>query len=172
MPFRHTALRQQSHGKRRCIDDPDSLFLKIVQKVCQLVIVHRVMAEIEHAFHCPLRHAVDDPFQVFELQVGDSDMAYKPFLTKFHQCRQGFIDHLGKVCKLYVMHVDKVDVVHMQPFHTFKNAFPSPPCRIIPRVHSAGTVTSDFGRQEERLPLQFRQGLSQYRLGFRMSIIR
>ena len=72
-------------------------------------------------------------------------MPYDSFLTQFHQCRQGFADHLIQVGKLNVVHVNQVDEVDVQPFHAFVDAFRCAFGGIVPGIDSVFPVSSHFG---------------------------
>ena len=171
MPVGCPAPGQQSHGERRGVDDADAFAFEIVQVVRQFVVVQCVVAEVEHAFHRAFRHVVDDPLQVFQLQVGDAHVSHDAFFPQLHQCREGFVGHLRQVGKFYVVHVDEVDVVHMQAFHALIHAFLRLFCGIIPRVYPVFSVTSHFRGQDERAARQVFQHLAQHGFGFVMPVI-
>ena len=70
MPIGDTALRKQSHGKRRSIYHTYALLFEISQIVVELVIVQAEVAKVEYAFNRACRCAVNHPFEIFKLQVG------------------------------------------------------------------------------------------------------
>ena len=80
MPVGNAPLWQQSHRKRGGIDDANLFRFEIVEIISQLIVVQAVVAEVEDGFDRTFGHTVDYPLQVFQLQVGDADMFYNPFV--------------------------------------------------------------------------------------------
>ena len=70
---------------------------------------------------------LDHPFQVLRLQVGDADVTHHTLLLQFHERGECLVDDqlqsaLAVALKLDVVHVDQIDVVHVQPLHALVNA--------------------------------------------------
>lgn len=50
-----------------------------------------------------------------ERQTGDSDVPHEALFLQRHECRQGLADNLSEVPELYVVALDDVDVVCLEP---------------------------------------------------------
>ena len=147
MPDRNTTFAQQAHRERRSIDDTDFFRFEIVKEVSKFIIAQTIVTEAKNRFNSSAWRTVYHPFQVFELQVSDSDMSYHSFLTQFDQSRQCLINHLIQVGKLNIMHIDQIDEVNIQTFHTFIYTLRRTLCRVVPCIDSVFAIASDFRRK-------------------------
>ena len=103
------------------------MHLEETEIVGQQRIVQTVVAEVQDALHHTFVTVFDDPFQVLWLQVGDTHVTHHTFLLQFHQSGQCLVDDqlqstLAVALELDVVHVDQVDIVDIQAFHTLVDA--------------------------------------------------
>ena len=108
------------------------------------------MAEVEYALYGSCGSVVNHPLKVFKLEVCYTHVAYYTFITQFHKCGQGLINHLlqaaGQCClELYVMYVDKVYMVYVEAFHALIDTFRGTLGAVVPGVHSVLSVTAYLG---------------------------
>ena len=108
---------------------------------------------------------LNDPFQVLRLQVGDAHMTHHTFLSQFHEGRQCLVDNLLQTAlhtslKLNVVHVDEVDIVHIQAFHTLIDTLRGTLTTVVPRVHAVLAVASYLRREVILVAGNLLQGLS------------
>ena len=80
MPVGHTSLCEQSHAEWRSVDDAYAVALEEVEEVDEFIVVETEVAEVEHALNGAWLTMLDDPLEVFELEVGDADMAHDSLL--------------------------------------------------------------------------------------------
>ena len=99
-------------------------------------------------------------------------MTYYPLLAQFDKSRQSLIHHLLQFCKLHVVHIDKVDVIHIQPLHTLIHALLGTLCRVVPIVHAILAVSSHLGGKHIAVALDVLKRLSQNSLSLEMPVIR
>ena len=99
------------------------------------------MTEAEHRLHrtggCMLYH----PLQILRLQVGNAHMLHYPFFAQRHQGRECLIDNLLQSTftvglELHIVHINQVDIVDVQTFHTLIHAVGNPLCRVVPEIHA------------------------------------
>ena len=76
MPIGSSAHREQSHGKWRGVDNSNTTLLEEVEVFGQQVVVQTIVAEIKNTLHRTLLTVLNHPFEVFGLQIGDTDMTY------------------------------------------------------------------------------------------------
>ena len=98
-------------------------------------------------------------------------MSDHALLPELHQGGQGLAYHLVQVRELYVVDIDEVDVVDIQPFHALVYALGRPPGGIVPGVHSVLPVTAHLGRKHERIPRELLEGLAEHGLGLVVAVI-
>ena len=103
------------------------MHLKETEIVSQQRIVQTVVAEVQDTLHGALLGMLDHPFQVLGLQVGDAHVTHHTFLLQFHQSGQCLVDDqlqstLAVALELDVVHIDQVDIVDVQTFHTLVDA--------------------------------------------------
>ena len=176
MPVRCTPLREQSHRQRRGIDHPYPMHLEETQIVGQQRIVQTVVTEAEHTLHHPLVAVFDDPLQVLGLEVGDTHMAHNALLLQSYEHRQRLIDNLLQTTlhprlELDIVHIDQVDIVHIQAFHTLIHTLYRPFGAVVPEVHTILTVAPHLRREIILVTRNLLQGLAQHRLCLRVSIV-
>ena len=174
MPAGHSALAEQSHAERRGIDDAYTVLLEESCIVGQRIVVQRVVAEVQYALHTLA--ALDDPFQVLKLQVGDAHVAYHPLVAQLKQRRQCLVHHLlqsARQCclELYVVDVYQVDVVNAQPLHALVDAVGHPLGRVVPGVHAVLAIASHLGAQVVFVTRYIPQCLAQHRLGLVVAVV-
>ena len=124
--------------------------LKVAQIIIQFVIVQAEMAEIEDTLNCSCWGMVNHPLKVFKLQVSNTYVAYYAFFTQFHQCRQCLINHLLQAAgegslELYVMYVDKVNMINVEALHALIDALSGTLGAVIPGVHAILAVAAHLG---------------------------
>jgi len=125
------------------------MVFKEIEEVEQLVVIERVVAEIEYNLHGPRIGMLDNPPQVLELKVGTSHVPYDALPLEFEQGGQGFVGHPTKVGKLDVVHEDHVDIVEVHPFHALMHTAGSPRSTVIPNVMPVFAITSYLGGNQE-----------------------
>ena len=103
---------------------------------------------------------LDDPLEVFGLQVGNAHMTNNTLLAQFHESWQRLINHLLHVGKLHVVDVDKVDIVNVQPFHALIHALLGTLSRIVPEVNAVLAVTSHLCRENIFVTINLLQSLT------------
>ena len=134
------------------------------------------MTEVEDAVDSALLHVVHHPFEVVQLQVSDAHEADNAFLLQFYESGQRLVAHLlqasGQGClKLYVVDIDDVYVIDVEPFHALIYAVGHSPCGIIPRVHAVLAVSSHLCAEIVFLPWQHPECLSEHGLCLIVSIV-
>ena len=119
------------------------------------------MTEVQDALHhsfAMLHH----PLQVLELQISNADMSDNTFLLQFNKSRKRLIHNFLQTSRhwgleLNIVHIDKVNEVNIEAFHTFINTFCSSLCRIVPRIDTILAITPYLCGEEilvARNPLQ------------------
>ena len=90
---------------------------------------------------------VNYPFQVLELQVGNSNVSYHSFFTQLNQSRQSLINYLIQIGKFNIVYIYQIDKIYIQTFHALIHTFCRTFCRVIPQIYSIFSITSHFGRK-------------------------
>ena len=171
MPCGHTTLAQKPHGEGRGIDDADAAFFKEVQIIHQLVVAQAMVAEVQHRLYRTFGGVLHHPLQVLQLQVGDSDVSHHTFFAQGYQGRQCLVHNLMEVGKLNVVHIDEVDIVHVQALHAFVHALRGPSAAIVPGVHAILSIASHLGRQVIPVAGYLFQRLSQHRFRLVVAVV-
>ena len=176
MPGGCSALREQSHGERRCIDDADVVLLEEIQIVEQHFVVQTIMAERQHTLYRSRLGVLNHPFQILRLQVGDAHMTYHSLFAKFNQSRQSlvynFLQSAGQVAlELHIVHINQVDEVDVKALHTLiytrRDAFG----RIIPVVLAILSIASHLRGEVVFVTRNLLQCLAQHDFGLQMTIV-
>ena len=172
MPVGRSTHREQSHGEWRCIDDTNTAALEEVEILSQQIVVQTIVAEVENALHRTLLTVLNHPLEVFGLQVGDTHMTNHPLLAQFHESGQCLIHHLLQVGKLHVVHIDKVDEIHIQSLHTLIHALLGTLGRVVPIVHSVLAISPHLGGEHISVALDVLERLAQHHFSLEMPVIR
>ena len=119
---------------------------------------------------------VDDPLQVLGLQVGDAHVAHNAFIAQLHKCRQCLVDHLLQTArqsslKLYVVHIDEVDIVDAQSLHALIDAAGDTLSRIVPHVDTILAIAAHLRGEVVLVTWNLVQRLTQHLLGLQMAIV-
>ena len=89
------------------------------------------MTEAEDGLDQPAFGIVNHPFEVFGLQVRDADMADNALLLQLMERGKSLFRHLFQAAgqgglELYIVDIDKVDVVDVQALHALIHALLRP----------------------------------------------
>ena len=127
MPVGGATHCEQAHRERTCVYDANAAALEKVKKINEFVVAQAVVAEVQNALNRAFGRVLDNPFQVLELQVGNANVANHALLTQLNQRGKCLIYNLLQTArqsrlKLNIVHVDNIDIINIEPFHTLKNA--------------------------------------------------
>ena len=152
------------------------VFLKEVQKVCELIITETVVAEVHHTLHRSRLRMLDHPPQILQLQVSDSHMFHHAFFLQLVEGRECLVDHLlqsslQSSLKLDIVYVDDVDIVDMESFQTLVHTLLGTTCGVVPGVVTVFPIASHLCREEEFVSGDVLECLSQHNLRLIIAVV-
>ena len=176
MPVGGAAHCQKAHRERTCVYDANAAAFEKVKKINEFVVAQAVMAEVQNALNRAFGRVLDNPFQVLELQVGNANVADHALLAQLNQRGKCLIDNLLQTArqsrlKLNIVHVDNVDIINIEPFHTLKNAVVSAAGRIVPSVHAVFSVAAHLCRKNEFVARNLFKCLSQNHFRLQVAVV-